>query len=99
LLTLEPVWGGKDREEILRQIAQDEPCPLRRHNRAVPGELETIILEALARDPSRRYATAQELADDLRRFLDLRGSARSDALRRSSPASGLTRNCGGKPRN
>ncbi len=36
----------------------------------VPRDLETIILKAMDRDPERRYQTAQELTDDLRRFLD-----------------------------
>jgi tetratricopeptide (TPR) repeat protein len=39
-------------------------------NRAVPADLETIVLKAMAKNPAERYATAQELADDLRRFLD-----------------------------
>ena len=39
-------------------------------NRAIPAELETIVLKALEKNPADRYATAQELADDLRRFLD-----------------------------
>ena len=44
--------------------------PPRRLNLAVPVELETIILKAIAKNPGDRYATAQELADDLRRFLE-----------------------------
>jgi serine/threonine protein kinase len=70
LLALEPAFDGRDREELLRQIAFEEPRPLRRRNPAVPRDLETIILKAMAKEPERRYATAQELADDLRRFLD-----------------------------
>jgi tetratricopeptide (TPR) repeat protein len=69
LLTLEPAFAGHNREELLRQIAFEEPRPPRRLNQAVPGELETIVLKALAKDPAERYATAQELADDLERFL------------------------------
>jgi serine/threonine protein kinase len=70
LLTLEPAFAGSDRQELLRQIAFEEPRPLRRVNRAVPAELETIVLKALEKNPNDRYASGQELADDLRRFLE-----------------------------
>jgi WD40 repeat protein/serine/threonine protein kinase len=70
LLALQPVFGGNDRQELLRQIAFEEPRPLRRLNRAIPPELETIVLKALAKSPAERYGTAQGLADDLRRFLE-----------------------------
>src|SRR4029077_6784147 len=42
LLTLEPVFPGTDRQEVLRQIAFDDPKPPRRLNKAIPAELETI---------------------------------------------------------
>jgi serine/threonine protein kinase len=70
LLTLVPAFDGRDREELLRQITFDEPRPLRRLNRAIPVDLETIVLKAMAKRVEDRYATAQELAEDLRRFLD-----------------------------
>src|SRR5262249_37389691 len=69
LLTLRPAFAGDERQEVLRQIAFDDPAPPRRLNRAVPAELETIVLKAMARNREERYATAQELADDLERFL------------------------------
>jgi serine/threonine protein kinase/WD40 repeat protein len=69
LVTLEPLFAGADRQELLRQIAFEEPRPPRRLNKAVPAELETIILKAVEKNPADRYATAQELADDLERFL------------------------------
>jgi serine/threonine protein kinase len=72
VLTLEPVFGGRDREELLRQIASDEPRPPRRRNPAVPADLETIVLKALGKRSEDRYATAQEMADDLHRFLEHR---------------------------
>ena len=59
LLTLEPAFGGKDRQELLRQIAFEEPRPPRRWNKAIPAELETIILKAMEKSPTDRYATAQ----------------------------------------
>jgi WD40 repeat protein len=70
LLALEPPFRGTDRQELLRQIAFEEPRAPRRLNPAIPAELETIVLKALAKNPDERYATAQELADDLRRFLE-----------------------------
>jgi len=70
LLTLEPVFGGCDRQDLLRQIAHDDPRPPRSIRKSVPRELETIVLKALGKSPDERYATAQELADDLRRFLE-----------------------------
>jgi WD40 repeat protein/serine/threonine protein kinase len=70
LLTLEPAYNGQSREEVLRQIAFEEPRPPRRLNPAVPAELETIVLKAMAKVPEERYTTAQELADDLKRFLE-----------------------------
>jgi serine/threonine protein kinase/Flp pilus assembly protein TadD len=69
LLTLEPAYAGNDRQELLRQIAFDEPKPPRRINKAMPPEMETIVLKAMEKNPADRYATAQEMADDLRRFL------------------------------
>jgi tetratricopeptide (TPR) repeat protein len=70
LLTLRPPFGGSDRQELLRQIAFEEPLPPRRLERSVPAELEVIVLKALEKNPAERYATAQELADDLGRFLE-----------------------------
>jgi WD40 repeat protein/serine/threonine protein kinase len=85
LLTLEPAYNGKNREEVLRQIAFEEPRPPRRLNPTVPGELETIVLKAMAKNPAERYATAQELADDLRRFLEDKPiQARRPTLRQRS---------------
>ena len=70
LLTLRPVFDGKDRRELLRQITQDEPIPPRRIDPAIPRDLETIVMKAMDKEPERRYTTAREMADDLRRFLD-----------------------------
>jgi serine/threonine protein kinase/Tfp pilus assembly protein PilF len=70
LLAHEPALGGKDRGELLQQIAHKDPRRLRKVNREIPAELETIVHKALAKEPEGRYATAQALADDLRRYLD-----------------------------
>ena len=68
LLTLRPAVAGTDREEILRNLTLEEPKKLRRLNRAIPTDLETIVLKALANDPAQRYSSAQHLADDLERM-------------------------------
>jgi hypothetical protein len=70
LLTLEPACTGQDRQEVLRQVERAEPRPPRRLNPLVPADLETVVLKALAKHPPDRYATAQELADELGRFLE-----------------------------
>jgi serine/threonine protein kinase len=70
LLTLRPVFEGEERQELMRQIAFEEPQPPRKLDRHIPPDLETIILKTLEKNPADRYATAQELADDLRRYLD-----------------------------
>lgn len=70
LLTLAPPFSGSDRQEVLRQIAEQDPRPPRSRNPAVPPDLETILLKTLEKHPAERYRTAQHLADDLQRFLD-----------------------------
>jgi eukaryotic-like serine/threonine-protein kinase len=70
LLTLQPIFDGRDRHELLRQIAVEEPRPPRSVDRAIPTELETIVMKACAKESTERYATAQELADDVQRFLE-----------------------------
>jgi hypothetical protein len=70
LLTLQPAFAGQDRQELLRQIAFEEPRPLRRLHPAIPVELETIVAKAMEKNPAERYGSAGELAADLRRFLD-----------------------------
>jgi serine/threonine protein kinase len=68
LLTGERPFRGSQKM-LLAQVLQDEPRPPRQLNDKVPRDLETICLKALAKAPARRYATAQEMADDLARYL------------------------------
>ncbi len=69
LLSLRPAFEGLDRGTLLRKIADEDPQPLRRVDKSIPSELETIVSKAIAKNPEDRYATAQDLADDLRRLL------------------------------
>jgi serine/threonine protein kinase len=68
LLTGERPFRG-NRQMLLLQVLHDEPRPPRQLHDKVPRDLETICLKALSKAPARRYASAHELADDLRRFL------------------------------
>ncbi|MCE9529565.1 MAG: protein kinase, partial [Planctomycetes bacterium] len=69
LLTgLTPFSGSPELQMFLHQ--SKDPPSLRKLNRRVPLDLETICLKALSKKPSERYADCQALADDLRRWLD-----------------------------
>jgi serine/threonine protein kinase len=72
LLTLRPAFPAHDRQTLLHRILHDEPVPPRKLNASLPVDLQTIIHKAMSKSPGDRYATAQALADDLRRFLDYR---------------------------
>ena len=69
LLTLRPPFDGKTAAELIEQIALREPIPLRQFDRRLSRDLETIVLKALAKRPADRYASAQDLSDDLGRYL------------------------------
>ncbi len=69
LLTLRPPFQGERHEQVLAQVLHKDPVPPRRLNRTVPVDLETICLKAMDKDPDRRYQTAGEMAQDLRRYL------------------------------
>jgi WD40 repeat protein/tRNA A-37 threonylcarbamoyl transferase component Bud32 len=68
LLTGEIPFRGTKRM-LLQQVIHDEPRPPRRLNDAIPRDLETITLHALAKEPAQRYPTARALAEDLRHWL------------------------------
>jgi serine/threonine protein kinase len=72
LLTLRPAFGEPDHARLIDQITHQPPVPLRRHDRQIPRDLETLVLKALAKDPKDRFATAGELRDELRRYLESR---------------------------
>jgi WD40 repeat protein/tetratricopeptide (TPR) repeat protein/tRNA A-37 threonylcarbamoyl transferase component Bud32 len=61
-----PFRGSKGM--ILHQVLRDEPRPPRKVRDQVPRDLETVCLKCLEKQPARRYGSARELADDLRRW-------------------------------
>lgn len=69
LLTLHHAYAAEDRQDLLRQIAFDEPLKPRQLNRDIPPDLETIVLKAISKGASDRYTTAMDLAEDIRRFV------------------------------
>jgi len=70
LLTLEPIFRGRDVQYLLNQVLHVEPRGLRQLDKAIPAELDTIVLKAVSKNPADRYGSAGNLAADLRRFLD-----------------------------
>ncbi len=68
LLTGELPFRGTKRM-LLHQVLNDEPRNPRTLNDRIPRDLETICLKAMAKEPGRRYETASEFANDLRRYL------------------------------
>ncbi|TWT77003.1 Serine/threonine-protein kinase PrkC [Posidoniimonas polymericola] len=70
LMTLKPAHTGDDHKELLHRVFNDEPTPPRRLNPAIPTDLENIVVRAMEKRPEHRYATAEDLAADLRRFLE-----------------------------
>jgi serine/threonine protein kinase len=70
LLTGRPPFRAESWKETIDQVLYDEPIPPTRLQSDVPRDLETVCLKCLEKDPSRRYASAAELADDLGRILE-----------------------------
>ena len=68
LLTGRPPFRATSALETLHQVKTTEPVPPSRLVPGLPRDIETIALKCLQKDPHRRYATAAQLAEDLRRF-------------------------------
>jgi serine/threonine protein kinase len=68
MLAGRPPFKGKDHQDTLSQIIERDPVEPGRVNQRVPRDLETVALKCLRKEPGDRYATAEALAEDLRRF-------------------------------
>jgi serine/threonine protein kinase/WD40 repeat protein/tetratricopeptide (TPR) repeat protein len=89
MLALQPAFDDADRPRLIQKILHTPPPRIRKLNPEIPRDLETIIMKAIAHEPSGRYATAEALTEDLRRFL----SDRPVRARRASPPERLMRWC------
>lgn len=69
-VTLRPAFTAPDRLSLIQLITTGPPPSPRRFAPDLPRDLETIIAKATQHDPAQRYASAAEMAVDLRRFLD-----------------------------
>jgi WD40 repeat protein len=69
LVTGRPPFQGDSAATVIRQVQESEPIFVRRLNPGVPLDLETVILKCLEKEPTRRYRRADELADELERFV------------------------------
>ena len=85
MLTLRPAFDAAQQAALIHQVLQGAPTSPRHIDRRIPRDLETIVLKAMAKEPSARYASAHALGEDLRRFLENRTilARRSTSLERT----------------
>ncbi|MDP7033000.1 MAG: protein kinase [Planctomycetota bacterium] len=62
-------FTGRSNVEIYEKIRHEEPRPPREHQPSVPRDIQTICLRTIEKDPSARYPTALDFAEDIERFL------------------------------
>lgn len=70
LLTMRSAFDETAREKLILQVTQGHPPRPALLNPEVPRDLETIVLRAMAREPEARYASAEEMAEDLQCFVE-----------------------------
>jgi WD40 repeat protein/serine/threonine protein kinase len=72
MLTLRPMFNATEQTttpDLMRRIQTEEPAPPRKYHPGLPRDLDAVVLRCLEKDARKRYATAAELAQELRRFL------------------------------
>ena len=87
LLTLHLLFEEPNRARLIQRVAHEMPPAPRKLQPKIPRDLETIVLKTIAKEPARRYLSADDMADDLRRFL----ADRPVKARRTSSAERLWR--------
>ena len=70
MLMLQPAITGTGYQEIVKQIAEEDPPSPRSIDPNIPLELEIITRKAIAKNPVDRYESASMMAEDLQRWLD-----------------------------
>jgi WD40 repeat protein/serine/threonine protein kinase len=93
LLTLRPAFDAATRAKLIEQVIHDPPQNPRKCDPRVPRDLETIVMKAIAKEPSQRYSTADALAADLENFL----ADKPILARRSGPVERTWRWCRRNP--
>jgi serine/threonine protein kinase/WD40 repeat protein len=69
LLTLRPAFDDTNKARLVDKVLHEPPLPPRKLDPRIPRDLETVVLKCVAKDPAERYASAEALAEDVRRFL------------------------------
>jgi serine/threonine protein kinase/WD40 repeat protein/tetratricopeptide (TPR) repeat protein len=70
MLVFRPAFDEANRNKLVKEVMHGEPVRPRKLNPSVPRDLETVVLKAIARDPAHRYQTPDEMAEDLKRFIE-----------------------------
>jgi serine/threonine protein kinase/tetratricopeptide (TPR) repeat protein len=69
LLTLRPAFDDTNKARLIEKVVHEPAQPPRKVDPRIPRDLETVVLKCLAKEPQQRYASAEAVAEDLRRFL------------------------------
>src|SRR5262249_11421898 len=72
MATLRPAFEAHDRATLIDRVIHESPTAPRGLDAQIPRDLETIIVKTIAKEPSDRFSTAAELAEELRRFIENR---------------------------